>query len=808
MRFQFPFFILLFGAAPAILAADAPASFTSDQLEFFEKRIRPVLVSQCYKCHSHSSEKLKANLYLDSREALLKGGETGPSIVPGSASKSLLIAAIKWTKDDLEMPPKNKLSDTAIADFVQWINTGAAWPKEDAKTAAVATAASYAAEYDRLRKELWSWQPIKHAEAPAVKDTKWPKSDVDRFVLARLEEKNLAPSGPADKLALLRRATFDLIGLPPTPEEIESFLRDVSPGAFEKVADRLLASPRFGERWGRHWLDVARYAESSGMTRNLVYKYAWRYRDYVISAFNEDKPFDRFITEQLAGDLLPAGSAAEKDRLTVATGFLTVGPRDYNERNPRQFEFNAADEMIDTVSRAFLATTVACARCHDHKFDPIPTAEYYALAGIFVSSQEKAGLAPRRGLVNLINQYDDDQLIPLGGYRPKPAEKQTEEQTRAEARESIRKFVIASRSGDFSKPSAPILPLAMGMQDERRPSDIRILNRGEVKEPGDIVRRGFLSIPAIKHPPTISPGQSGRWDLARWITSKENPLTARVMANRIWGHLFGQAIVHSVDNFGTTGEKPTHPELLDYLATQFVNDGWSTKKLIKSILLTSTYQQSAAFEKSKFAIDPENHLLWRQNQRRLEAEAIRDAMLAASGQLSATPSTASIALDMPPVPLGRGVNGRGLANPAELVAGNSHRSVYLPVFRNLLPEALDVFDFADNANVTGQREVTTVAPQALYLMNNPFVIKQSRAMVDRLATAKLTNDPARVEYLYKLALGRPPTSLERDRAVNYINVFLRDPKAATQRDPYDNKYNAWASFCQALFASAEFRYLN
>ncbi|HSI35330.1 MAG TPA: PSD1 and planctomycete cytochrome C domain-containing protein [Tepidisphaeraceae bacterium] len=789
--------------APAASAAPA----TREQLDFFEKRIRPVLVGQCYKCHSHAGEKVKANLLLDSREALLKGGDTGPAIVPGKSTASLLMTAIRGTKEDLQMPPKSKLSDAVVADFATWIDAGAPWPAETRKDAAGATAAAQASEYDRLERELWSWQPITDPAAPAVKNAAWAKSDIDRFVLARLEQGGLTPAVPADKLALLRRLSFDLTGLPPSPAEIEAFVRDTSPSAVETVVDRLLASPAFGERWGRHWLDVARYAESSGMTRNFVYRYAWRYRDYVIRAFNEDKPFDRFVAEQLAGDLLPARSVAEKDLNTIATGFLCVGPRDYVERNPRQSVYNSADEMIDTVGRAFLATTIACARCHDHKFDPIPTSEYYALAGIFVSSDEQTGIdRRRRGAANRLDQYDDDELIPLAGYKPDPKKAKSDDDTKTEAREAFRSFFSATRygGGDFSKPNKPVKFLAMGVKDDR-PADVRVLNRGEITQPGDSVRRGFVSIPAIKNPPTISPGQSGRRELAQWVTSAENPLTARVMANRVWAHLFGAGLVRSVDNFGTTGDKPTHPELLDHLATRFVKDGWSVKRLIKSIVLTSTYQQSAAFDKAKFERDPENHLLWRQNQRRLEAEAIRDAMLAVSGQINPTPPTASIAIDLPNIPLGVG---GARFNPAELVSSTTHRSVYLPILRNLTPESLDVFDFADNANVTGQRDVTTVPPQALYVMNSPFVIRLSRAMTDRVAGAGLQADPARIDYAYKLALGRPATPVEKDRAAAYLQAFLRDPKAATSRDPYQNKHAAWSSLCQALMASAEFRYLN
>jgi hypothetical protein len=649
---------------------------------------------------------------------------------------------------------------------------------------------------------------VRVSEPPAVKNDKWPKADIDRFILAELEEKKLTPSAPADKLSLLRRATFDLTGLPPTPEEIDAFLRDTSSAAFEKVVDRLLASPTFGERWGRHWLDVARYAESSGMTRNLIYTYAWRYRDYVIDSFNADKPYDRFITEQIAGDLLPAKTPAEKDQLLVATGFLAVGPRDYNERNPRQFMMNAVDEQIDTLGKAVLATTIACARCHDHKFDPIPTSEYYALAGIFTSSREFTGIQRRGNPANPLDRYDTEELIKLANFKPDPAEKKEvdEQEVRERSRRFIGRMATASRMGEgFTKPQTPPQALALGVTDAPRVGDTRLLVRGEVREQGPIVQRGFLSIPAIKSAPTISLGQSGRKELAQWLTSPQNPLTARVMANRIWQHLFGQGLVRTADNFGTTGERPSHPELLDYLANRFITDGWSTKKLIRQIMLTSAYQQSAAFDRAKFKLDPENRLLWRMNQRRLEAEALRDAILSASGKLNPTRPTGSIVLDFPPIEIRPG-NGR--LDVSEILASTTTRSVYLPIFRNVIPEVLDAFDFADANVVTGQRDVTTVAPQALFMLNNDFVSRQAREFATRVAKTAAKNDTARIDLAYKLALGRSPTTAERSRALAYVTSYLRDPSAIKSRDPDKNQLEAWTSLCQALFASAEFRYLN
>jgi len=792
---------LAFGCGPFI-AAQAPSIADA---EFFEKKIRPVLSQQCYKCHSASARKIKGNLLLDSHDGMLKGGDTGAAVSPGKPDQSLLIKAIRWTDKDLQMPPKEQLSKDVVTDFERWVAAGATWPSGDTAVP-VATSGdgtpNYAAKYDNLRKELWSWQPIANPPAPEVKDANWAKDDIDRFILARLEERGLEPSPRADKLALLRRATYDLIGLPPTPDEIDAYLRDNSPSAFEKVVDRLLDSPRFGERWGRHWLDVARYAESSGMSRNYIYYYAWRYRDYVIDAFNKDKPYNRFIREQIAGDLLPSNSPAEKDQLLVATGFLAVGPRDYNERNPQQFQMNCVDEQIDTVGRAILGTTIACARCHDHKFDPIPTAEYYSIAGIFTSSDEFTGIDRRRGA--RLDPYSDDHLIKLAGYVPERAKKEADaDETRQQARRAYTRMIASARFGQgYTQPATPPRKLAMGVRDDTRPEDTHVLIRGEIDHVGDRVKRGFLTIPAMGEVPAVSRGESGRLELALWLTRQDNPLTARVMVNRIWQHLFGVGLVRSVDNFGTTGDKPTHPELLDHLATQFMKDGWSVKHMIRAIMLSSTYQQAATFDRAKYNVDPDNRLLWRMNQRRIEAEAIRDGMLAASGKLVTQPPVGSVALDLPPIEM-RG----GRFNPGEILAGMNFRSVYLPVFRNAVPEALEAFDFADPNTVSGARDVTTVAPQALFMLNNNFVTAHAQAMAYRVATQAAKNDGARVDLAYKLALGRPASSTERERAVSYVWNYLRDP-ANRGKNEEKAKLDAWSSLCQAMMASAEFRYLN
>ena len=773
-------------------------------VEFFEKKVRPVLAANCYKCHSESAEKVKAKLYVDSRDGLVKGGSSGPAIVVGNPAKSALIQAIRQVDPDTAMPPKGKLSDQEIADLTQWVKMGAPWPQSPAGGAVKADAGE---EYEKARKEHWAWQPLRKVEPPRVSDAalaSWAKSDIDRFIAGQLELNGLKPSPTADKVTLLRRVTFDLTGLPPSGSDVEAFLKDTSPQALEKVVDRLLASPAFGERWGRHWLDVARYAESTGMSRNVPYPYAWRYRNYVIDSFNADKPYDQFIREQIAGDLL-AKDAPEKKRqeLLVATGFLAVGPKDVNEREP-VYRMNVVDEQIDTSTKAILGLTVACARCHDHKFDPIPTREYYSMAGIFLSTEMMAGVGGRRGGGR--DYYKPELLLKLEeGYTPKYDVPDLSDPDKR------RKFLA-----EQGRQKVEVEPLAMGVRDSSRPTDARVLIRGELDQRGDTVKRGVVSICGDESP-SISSRQSGRLELAQWMASPSNPLTSRVMVNRIWQHLFGTAIVRSVDNFGTTGEKPSHPDLLDHLASRFVADGWSVKKTIKSIVLSSAYQQASAFDAAKYAKDPENRLVWRMNQRRLEGEAIRDAMLAASGTLDLKRPETSTVMALPAVELGR----RGRFG--EVSEGN-YRSVYLPIIRNAEPEFLDLFDLADTSMVSGQRDVTTVAPQALFMMNDPFVFEQAKKLATSLLEDEKLSDEQRVEKAYKLALSRPPTGADRMRAMSYLRAFASDPAAPTpqpairrfgrqQRQQQSNasertERDAWTGFCQALFASAEFRYLN
>jgi len=812
------------------LEATGEAEIDPEHLRFFETKIRPVLADACYSCHSEDAGKTKGGLALDSRQALFHGGDSGEAIVPGRPERSLLIQAIRWDDEDLRMPPKEKLSNEQIADLEKWVQMGAPDPRSGA-----APLARTQIDIEKARK-FWAYQLPKAVAPPKSKADDWARTDIDRFIAAGWQAKDLKPAVDADKQTLIRRASFDLTGLPPKPAEVEAFIKDDSADAFEKVIDRLLASNQFGERWGRHWLDVARYAESSGKEANFTYPHAWRYRDYVIDALNADKPFDQFIKEQIAGDLLPARTLDKKREQMVATGFLALGAKSLNEQNPRQFAMDLADEQIDTLSRALLGTTIACARCHDHKFDPIPIHEYYSLAGIFLSTETLYG-TPRvqgnRRASDLLKITDDSEPIDPGRLLT-ASERERMEQFLEEAKEQRQEMFAEARaarqrgaSGDNSQNQAQRrqqfrrlndrintlesrlesydelgLPkqFAMGARDREEPIDARVLVRGELDKAGDRVERGFISVLSPSAPPRIDPDSSGRLELAEWLTSTDNPLTARVMVNRIWQRLFGLGIVASVDNFGSTGKGPSHPELLDWLAVRFQRNGWSVKALIKDIMLSRSYQMSSEYNASNYRADPENSLVWRANKRRLEAEAIRDALLAVSGQLDLDRPHGSVVLRA-----GDGAVGRNIRED-QIKSGNNHRSVYLPIVRDMIPDSLAVFDFAETSLVTGQRDNTTVPSQALYMMNSDQVTQAAERLATTLARTGKQGAPL-IDQAYQMALSRKPTESEIKNAVIFFREFT--PAVAEDIGNQDRvRFAGLVGFCQALFASAEFRYLN
>ncbi len=831
---------LSLASASALAAVKAPAPAPkpeAGQLEFFEKNIRPVLAAKCYKCHSAEADKVKGGLLLDTRDGIRQGGDTGHAIVPGNVAESLLLKALHYTDKDMSMPPEKsggKLPDNVIADFETWVKMGAPDPRDGA-----AVVVKKEIDFTKAR-EFWAFKAPVAAPAPAVVDKQWPRTDIDRFILAGLEAKGLKPVADSDRRNLIRRVYFDLIGLPPTPEEMDAIFKDTAPDAVTKVVDRLLASPQFGERWGRHWLDVARYAESTGKERNYTFPEAWRYRDYVVAAFNADKPYDQFIREQIAGDLLPAKDAAERNEHLIATGFLALGPKGLNEKNRVQFEMDLVDEQIDVTSRAVLGLTAACARCHDHKFDPIPNKDYYALAGIFRSSKtffgtgEGTGKAAQKGKngTRLLPLSDAtaaptppaqaphppvaapapvaaaDPLAALAAQSPKRAARlaaaSPAERARILARLKANGTLVTPTQTVAVAPAPVSAPAtsagkAMGVQ-EARPGDCPIYIRGEVDNIGPTVPRGFLTVLTPGTMPAISSQQSGRRELADWLASKANPLTARVMVNRVWLNLFGDGLVRTPDNFGATGEKPTNPALLDLLATQLMRDGWSVKSLVRSLVLSRAYQLGTAHDAKNHEADPDNLLVWRMSPRRLDAEAIRDAVLAASGQLERTPPHGSVVANV-----GEGYIGKGI-RPEVFNTEARYRSVYLPIVRDFVPDVLSVFDFAEPSLVVAARDTTNVPSQALFMMNSPFVTAQSQALAKRLLGMTQYDYGQRIAMAYMLTLARPPTEAERSRADKYLHSEAQEPVAAKNSTTAAPE-KAWATFCQALFACAEFRYL-
>ena len=768
--------------AACACAANEPESPSAEQLKFFEAKIRPVLIEHCYSCHSAEAKELKAGLLVDHRAGLLAGGDSGPAVVVGKPDESLLLEALKY--ESYEMPPDGKLPSEVIADFERWIAIGLPDPR-----AGKVVRAGPTIDIEQSR-QFRTFRPLSRPDAPPVNETSWPLDEVDNFILAALEGKGLAPSADADRATWLRRVTFDLIGLPPTPQEIDTFIADQSADAYERTVDRLLASPHFGERWGRHWLDVARFAESSGGGRSLVFKDAWRYRDYVIKSFNEDKPLDTFIVEQIAGDLLSHETSEAEQEHLVATAYLLLGAHNYEEQDKQQLEMDVVDEQLDTIGRGLLGMTLACARCHDHKFDPIPTADYYALAGILRSTDvlvhENVSTWTTRPL-----PMKPDERAAIEKHEAKVAKMQAKVDAAKEAEppETPERIAALEKKLKQLKAKAPPRPETMAVGDAKTFADCQICVRGSVRQRGAAVPRGVLQVATLE-PVAMPTDESGRRELAHWIASPDNPLTARVYVNRTWHYLFGAGLVRTLDNFGTTGEKPSHPVLLDYLAGRFIDEGWSTKKLVRSLVLSHTYRMSRSYNPHAAAVDPENRLLWRMNSRRLDAESLRDAMLAVSGKLD-------LEMGGPNIRDPKVAKQNSGDTPTEYgyQFADFRRSVYTPAFRNRVHELFEVFDFANHNAAVAQRSVTTVAPQALWMLNSPFVMEQARAAAERALARENASDAQRIKQAFREALGRPPTAEE---------------SAISQRAIRDNpdRVAAWEQLFQALFASLDFRYLN
>jgi len=862
-----------------------PRPATPEQLAYFEKNVRPILVNRCYNCHSDAFKEA-GGLRVDIGIAIFTGGADGQVIVPGHPEKSLLIERLKTADEKKRMPQESKeaLPAEDIAILENWIKDGAAWPDETEKLPQ--TPARIAANNEKLRLHHWAWQPLTDPAVPAVSNTAWSGTNIDHFVLAKLEEKKLSPVKDADPITLIRRLSYDLTGLPPTPAEVKAFQKDHSPEAYVKLVDYLLASPQYGERWGRHWLDVARYAESSGPSRNLPYPNAWRYRDYVIDAVNRDLPYNRFIQEQLAGDLLPAATPAERDRLLIATGFLALGPKDVNQRFKARFKMDNVDDQIDTVTRSTMALTVSCARCHDHKFDPVLTTDYYALASIFTSTDDAAGLSSRMGGSSL--QYYDPKLLGYlsnAGNAPK-APKEKVEKLKAEVAVAKKALDAMNKKDAEELKANPNRPAYTPKEKRQRAEfvrnytrlneDLQLINdlgelgygvhsaregvitdtsvriRGVEERHGPVVPRGFVSLICLKNTPAIPADHSGRLELAQWITDPENPLTARVYANRVWQHLFGVGIVNTVDNFGSMGDRPSNQPLLDYLAQEFVRNGWSTKKLIREIVLTRSYRLGSEIPPGYKDIDPADRLIWRHAPRRLETEEIRDSILQTSGtlDLSHPQGSPSMALRMIEIR----DDGPAVKSILDAADRSPYRSIYLPQLRGEVPRPLAAFDPVTQTLVTGQREETTVPGQALFLLNSPFVREKSLAFAKTLLAAKNQSETDKIRTAYQRVLTRDPKPPElacttaflasyaaawrkshpgaagqphvatvsasltniTDGIVRSDNLDQADPDDTTKQIaeeplqtaiPDNARQAAWAAFVQSLYGAAEFQYV-
>ncbi|MDB6028096.1 MAG: hypothetical protein JWM68_4319 [Verrucomicrobiales bacterium] len=794
--------------------------------DFFEKNIRPVLSDKCFKCHSEESEKLKGALKLDSKAALLKGGDSGPAIVPFHPETSLLIKAIHWGDPDLQMPPKEKLTAHDIKNFEIWIKMGAPDPRQGK-----ATNAAYGSYNWAEVKKFWAFQPIKHPKPPQVKNATWPVTAIDNFVLAKLEERNLVPNGLADKRTLIRRATYDLIGLPPAPEEVKAFLDDKSPKAFEKVIDRLLASPHYGEQWGRHWLDVVRYADTSGDNSDFPIPDAYKYRNYVIDSFNADKPYDVFIREQIAGDLLPAKNEEEKFQKVIATGYLAIARRFGSRAN----EFHLTiEDTIDNVGKGILGLSVSCARCHDHKFDPIPTKDYYSLYGIFESTKyafpgteiyrhpkDSIPLASGTNLQAVVDYEKeaadlDEEIDKLGDEKRelagKLAKDEADEKKNPDAKEKLDEDEtklqerLQKVKADLEDARTKLRKLEYNPPDvekafavtEGKPTNAKIQKKGSPTNLGEEAPRGFLTILGGQKLPKEEKG-SGRLALAEWLTEPQNPLTARVIANRIWQFHFGKGLVETPNDFGARGKMPSDPELLDFLATELVRKGWSFKKMHKAIMLSRVYQLSSAENGKNNVVDPENSWHWRFNRRRLSAEEIRDSLLTISGTLDTTMGGAQ------PFPA---ESDWKFSQHKPFIADypSNKRSIYLMQQRIRKQPFLEVFDGADPNATTGERPISTTPIQALMMMNSPYVFDTADKFAVRIGLATF-QQKERIDYAFQLVFGRAPSKAEVSDGISYLNK-IRGELRHTKLPADQQARGALASYARVLFSSNEFFFID
>jgi hypothetical protein len=796
------------GDIPVPEKARFVTGLTAEHSEFFERKIRPLLVDNCYECHRAGAKKIGGGLLLDSRAGIIKGGDTGPAITPGDPEASLLIHAVRQTDAQLTMPPKSRLSPAEIADLEAWVRMGAPDPRT-ADTVAVVKARE-AIDWNKAR-EWWSFRALEKPAIPAVKEKRWPANDLDRFILARLEKEGLEPTPDAEKRVLLRRASFDLIGLPPTPDEMNAFLADKSSRAFARVVERLLASPHYGERWGRHWLDVVRYADTAGDNSDFPIPQMHRYRDWVIDAFNRDLPYDQFIREQLAGDLLPGGTTEETHQRIIATGYIASARR-FGSRVEDYPQHLTIEDTIDNLGRAFLGLTVNCARCHDHKFDPIPSADYYALYGIFNSTRYPwPGIELEQKQRDLVPLVESGNLAEAEAARKAHDEekrrlektvqklKDSLKETPAEEKKTVEAKIKAAEKAvkEFVNKGLPF-DQAYAVSEAKKAADVAIQIKGDPAKPGEVVPRRFLTVLGGKALPSDEAG-SGRRELAAWISDRKNPLTARVMANRIWLHHFGRGLVPTPNDFGRQGRRPTHPELLDWLAAKFIESGWSVKAMHRLIMQSRTYQLSSLRSDDAITHDANNDLLSAFPRRRLDAESIRDTLLVLGGNLDTTPTGPH---PFPPQTEWKFTQ----HNPFKAVYESKRRSVYLMTQRIHRHPYLAIFDGADPATSTPVRTTSTTPLQALFLLNDPFVHEQSQAFATRIMKSA-KEDSARIQFAYQAALGRPPEKAELEQCRRFL-VDARERLSSSGTPSSELVAESWRAMVRALLRLNEFVYLD
>ncbi|MEP7269932.1 MAG: PSD1 and planctomycete cytochrome C domain-containing protein [Acidobacteriota bacterium] len=936
--------VVIIGLGFVVQLNVAAQNQSADSSDFFEKKVRPILAANCQSCHNQKAR--VAELDLTTAEGLARGAETGPVINRANLQESALLKVISY-HEKLKMPPGGKLKDEEITTLTEWVRMGAPWPGAGSPLAA--TPRKPGRELTEEEKKFWAFQPMSNPQPAGVRGVRWARTAIDQFVLSRLEEKGLSPAPPADRLTLLRRATFDLTGLPPTTSEIASFLGDRSPGAFEKVVDRLLSSPRYGEQWGRRWLDVARYADSTGNDEDHRYPNAWRYRDWVIEAFNRDLPYDQFVRDQIAGDLLAAegtdGASGVNRRGIVATGFLALGAKALAQQDKTKMLYDVYDEQVDVTTRAFLGMTVACARCHDHKFDPILARDYYSLVSIFASTRSfkdanafvseplNKPLVPKSAMDQYLaakrahddrvkkNRYEIDAILDgvkqpalaranedLGrimtasrrvyaagadvsveakkvGLEPRAFERWIDYLKPGKPREHLlawqnaaegeltsvaleyqsrfskrvaewedktrtwrKKYDNALASNKSPLPDKPSFeagrdrffaevyfdkdgPTAVRTEDEANlPADLReqlktlrakrdelkkqapeepdmacavedgevvsqkVFVRGDYHNPGEDVGKEFPRILVSRIRPEVVLKGSGRLEFAKWLTDPEHPLTARVMVNRVWGWHFGEGLVRTPDNFGKMGERPSHPELLDYLARQFVRSGWSMKALNRTIMLSNSYQMASQPSEAAMAKDPENRLLSRFNRRRLSVEEMRDSLLALDGSLDLKMGGT---LQSGTGTDGENDNKRLSLNPEKL----NRRTVYLPLRRANLPALLNLFDFGDATTVNGRRQLTNVPTQALFWLNSDFLAERSTNLAKSFLSNGEESESQRIRRAFTLIFGRRPTIEESASAAKYLAGYRTQFAKRTNQE-------AWASLSRVMLAANDFNYVD